>query len=177
MEQVETATPPVHDDGPDTETREITGGEISRVGIGSRLQDEYERIARELAAKHTRIPIAVPTSQLVNATLRLMADVPRVPDYDHDLAMRREWTETAEYSPIAVPDHDPHAIGVHADGGSVVLRVDLGETDDDVRLDADYAEALFLAGLAAVQHAKATRDAAVRESSGKLIIPAGVDLS
>lgn len=170
-----TTTPPVHHDGPVTRQHEIEGGDAQRVGLDSLLRAEFERVTNEVAAKHTTMPIVTPVRQLVEATVRVVADLPRIPDYDHVVAGVARWEEITAYSPTEVPDHDPAGIGVQADGGTILLTVD-GLRDNRLVLDPDHAEGLFLAGLAAVRAAKVAKDEAERareQVRGALIIPEG----
>lgn len=157
-------TPPVHHAGPDTELREIEGGEAARTGLDSRLREEFIRIADELAASNTRVVIAVPVKQLVEATLRVVGDLPRVPDYDQVSASLAKWSEESTYSPSEVPDADPDSLGVFVrDQGPDIGKVcvELTRPADGVTttldFDADSIESFFLAGLAACAYAKAQR--------------------
>ncbi|NUT90890.1 MAG: hypothetical protein HOY78_02555 [Saccharothrix sp.] len=179
MDNEITTTPPVHHDGPDTAVREIVSeGPTTHTGVDSTLRAEFERIAVDLAAKHTKLAIVVPVRQLVDATVRVVADMPRIPDYDDVTARAQVWTETTDYSPTVVPDFDPATCGVHAQDTSVKVWM-LGADGDGASLvmEPEQAEAFFLAGLAAVRHAASVRDRVAREREGRdgrLILPPGV---
>lgn len=171
-----TEAPPVHDPGPGGSEREIEGGEVARVGLDSLLREEFERIGTDVAARHTRVAVAVPVPQLVAAVLRIVPDLPRVPDYDDVSARLRRFEEATEYSPVFLPDSDPRSIGVHVDGVSVVLPVDLAGAVGEVALTADYAEEFGLAVVAAARYAKVRKAEAEREreqTRGALILPQG----
>jgi hypothetical protein len=155
-------TPPVHDAGPDTVLREIQGGEATKIGLDSRLRDEFARIADELAARNTRTVIAVPVKQLVEATIKVVGDLPRVPDYDAVTAHLTRWEQESEYSPSEVPDTDPDSIGVFVrdqgpDLGKVCIELTQPGQDTTHTLDFEpgYIEHFFLAGLAACAYSKA----------------------
>lgn len=166
-------TPPVHQDGPPVEQREIAGGTPEQVGLDSALRSEFERVANDVAARNTRTVIAVPVRQLVEATVRVVQGLPRVPDYDPVVAAIARWEETTDYSPVEVPDCDPAGIGVEADGAAVVLTLD-NVRDGRLALDADHAEGFFLAGLAAVRAARVAKDQAERDREqgrGVLVVP------
>jgi hypothetical protein len=179
MDGVEITTiPPVHDAGPDTAVREIVSeGPTTHTGVDSILRAEFERIAVDLAAKHTKLAIVVPVRQLVDATVRVVEGMPRIPDYDDVAARAQVWTETADYSPTEVPEFDPATCGVHAEGASVKIWM-VGDDGDGASLvlEPEHAEAFFLAGLAAVRHAAAERERAERERERRnrgLILPGG----
>lgn len=158
-------TPPVHESGPDVGQREIAGGETVKVGLDSRLREVFARVADELAARNTRTVIAVPVKQLVEATIKVVKDLPRVPDYDVVAAHAARWTEESEYSPSVVPDSDPDSLGVFvremgSNAGKVCVEFTQpgqGRTSTFDFEDPDYAESFFLAGLAACAYAKAQR--------------------
>lgn len=172
-----TTVPPVHHAGPDTQEREIVGGDtVARVGLDSLLRDAFETVGNDLAVKHTTMPIVVPVRQLVDATVRVIGDLPRIPDYDDVSAHKQQWSETQSYSPVELPEDEPKTLGVNAEGAVVVVRANLGSVDDDVRLDPDHAEGFFLAGLAAARQAKANQAEAERmreQVRGALIVPEG----
>jgi hypothetical protein len=158
-------TPPVHDDGPAVDQHEIGGGEVAKTGLDSRLREAFMRVADDLAAKNTRVAVAVPVKQLLKATLHTIQDLPRVPDYDAVSAHLARWSEATEYSPTEVPDSDPDSLGVFVrDQGPDVGKVcvEFTRSADDVTSTLDfedpvYAESFFLAGLAACAYAKAQR--------------------
>lgn len=157
-------TPPVHDAGPDIGLREIEGGQAAKSGLDSQLRDEFARVADELAARNTRTVIAVPVRQLVEAVLRVVPGLPRVPDYDAVTAHLARWEEASDYSPSEVPECDPDSIGVFVrdqgpDMGKVCVEFTRPADGVTSTLDFDpeYAEHFFLAGLAACAYAKAQR--------------------
>lgn len=177
MDQPEVTTvPPVHHAGPDTAEREIAGGEAEHVGVDSLIMGEFQRIMTDMAAKNTRVVVAAPLRQLVDAVMRIIPDLPRIPDYDDVSSRKREWSEGTEYSPFELPESTPKTLGVNVEGAAVVVRANLGTVDDDVRLDPDSAEDFFLAGLAAARRAKIARaeaELAREQSRGALIVPEG----
>lgn len=155
-------TPPVHDAGPAVGQREIEGGVKSRTGFDSRLRDEFERVTDEVAARHTSMPIVVPVKELVEAVMRLLPDLPRIPDYDHVSASLARWTETTVYDRYSVPDTDPDSIGVFVrdqgpDLGKVCVEFSRPGADvtSTLDLEPDAAESFGLAVLAACAYAKA----------------------
>jgi hypothetical protein len=157
-------TPPVHDAGPAVDQKEIEGGEVVKTGLDSRLREEFINVAEAVAAKNTRVAIAVPVKPLVEATLRVVAGLPRVPDYDSVSAHLTTWSEASEYSVIEAPEADPDSLGVFVrtdgpDAGQVC--VELTRPGDDVTttldFDPEYIESFFLAGLAACAYARAQR--------------------
>lgn len=172
-----TTVPPVHHAGPDTQEREIAGAdEAAHVGVDSLIMDEFRRIMTDMAAKNTRVVVAAPLRQLVDAVMRIIPDLPRIPDYDDVSARKQEWSETTAYSPFELPEAQPKTLGVNAEGAVVVVRANLGTVDDDVRLDPDHAEGFFLAGLAAARQAKESQAEAERlreQVRGALIVPEG----
>lgn len=152
-------TPPIHDDGPVTAPREIEGGEASRTGFKSRLVDALEVMANELAVKHTSLPIVVPAGQIADVVVKLLPDLPRIPDYDDVSARVQTWSETMVYSPSQLPDRESSTIGVHAepDTERVMIPVSVDGKADVIGLDIDSARNYFLAGLAAVEFLRAER--------------------
>lgn len=157
-------TPPVHDAGPSTPQTEIVGGDASRTGLDSRLREEFVKIADALAASNTRVVIAVPVKQLVEATLRVVGDLPRVPDYDHVSACLTQWSQESGYSPSEVPDADPDSLSVFVrDSGPEAgqVCVELARPGDGVTTTLDFDPAFiksfFLAGLAACAYAEAQK--------------------
>lgn len=156
-------TPPVYDAGPDVSQKEIEGGEASRTGTDSRLRAAFEKAVDEVAER-TSMPVVAPVKELLAATMRIVSDMPRVPDYDHTSASLARWTETSEYNRYEVPDADPDSLGVFVrDQGPQLgmVCVELTRPADDVTttldFDPDYAESFFLAGLAACAYAKSKK--------------------
>lgn len=156
-------TPPVHG-GPEFGEKEITGGEVAKTGLDSRLRGEFLRVADEVAATNTRVVVAVPVKQLLEATLRVVSDLPRVPDYDHVSASLTRWSEASDYIPSEVPEADPDSFGVFVrdqgpDIGKVCIELTRPADGDTATYDFDPedVESFFLAGLAACAYAKAQR--------------------
>jgi len=157
-------TPPVHDAGPDLGQKEIEGGDASRTGVHSRLREAFEEIITNFAARNTRVVIAAPVRQLAEAAIKVVGDIPRIPDYDHVSASLASWSLASDYSPIELPEADPDSIGVFVrdqgpDAGKVCVEITQPGQDQTTTLDfePDYIEAFFLAGLAACVYAKAQR--------------------
>lgn len=148
-------TPPVHG-GPEFGDKPIIGGDAVKTGLDARLREAFEAVVTEFAAK-TSLPVVSPTKQLIAATLRIVNDLPRVPDYDDVSAREVRWSSAVEYSPIEVPDADPDALGVYAKGGVVCVDFDSpgNQSTDTLEFDPAYIESFFLAGLAACAYAKA----------------------
>jgi hypothetical protein len=141
-------------------TSDIT--ETAGSGVDALLAGELERVANELAAKHTTIAFVVPVKELTAAVFRALADVPRIPNYDPELAEERAWRSSTRFSLTELhPDPDEFRVTLPDDDDSVV-RVTLstlGENPDERVIDLDLAEAegFFLAGLAAVAYRRQRR--------------------
>lgn len=156
-------TPPVHDAGPDIGQKEIEGGEVSRTGVDSRLRAAFEKAVDEVAER-TSMPVVAPVKELLAATMRIISDMPRVPDYDHVSACATSWSETSEYNRYEVPETDPDSLGVFVRDqgpqfGMVCVELTRPGADVTTTLDFDpeYAESFFLAGLAACAYAKSKK--------------------
>lgn len=157
-------TPPVHDAGPATGVTEIEGGTAAKTGLDSRLRAAFEDVMEKFATRNTRVIIAAPVRQLAEAAIKVVGDLPRVPDYDHTSACLTTWSEESEYSPFEVPDADPDSLGVFVrdqgpDAGKVCVELTRPADGVTTTLDFDsaYIEHFFLAGLAACAYAKAQK--------------------
>lgn len=130
------------------------------VGLQSRIRAALKDVADDVASK-SRVVIAVPGKEISEAMYRIFSDVPHVPDYDPETAGARTYSSVVEYASDEVPA-DPIDLKVSAlaDDGDPRVFVEVVDTDCqvDVSLDLQVAEEFFLAGLAAVAHARATRD-------------------
>lgn len=180
MQQDDSASPPVHDDGPATEVREVAGGDhVEHVGVDALIMEEFKRIITEVAARNTRVAVVAPLRQLVDAVMRIVTDLPRIPDYDDVTARSQTWEESSDYSPFELSDTAPGAIKVYTDGAEVVHRHGRqGDPLEEIRLDPESAEQYHLAGLAAARHAKTVRDAnelARERARSGLVLPAGFE--
>jgi hypothetical protein len=131
----------------------IESGDESKTGVDSRLREALSRVADDLAAKHTRMAIAVPVKQIITAVFEVIADLPRIPDYDSTLAAKQVWSSEVVYASDEVPD-DPAECTVRVNGAAVAVRVIEDGADTEVLLNPQHAEGFFLAGLAAVAHLK-----------------------
>lgn len=131
-------------------------------GIDSRLRAALNEEANRLAASHS-IPIVMPVKEILSAMYRVLADVPRVPDYDHELAGEQAWRTATGYSPSELfPDPSEFQVvareALEPDQAHTV-QLTVRTTGDERVFDLDLSEAegLFLAGLAAVLHLKRHR--------------------
>lgn len=155
-------TPPVHG-GPDFGEKAVEGaGDAAKVGLASRIRDVVERVGTDAATK-TSMPVLIPTKQLVSGLLAMLADVPRIPDYDAVAAHAARWMEL-EYNPLEVPDAEPDSLGVFVRSSGPDEKkvcIELTRPVDGVTttldFEADNIESFFLAGLAACAYAKAQR--------------------
>lgn len=131
------------------------------VGLQSRIRAALKDVADDVASK-SRVVIAVPGKEISEAMHRIFSDVPHVPDYVPETAGARTYSSTVEYASDEVPpepvDLTVRALTEDASDPRVFVEVIDGDYQVDIPLDLQVAEEFFLAGLAAVAHARATRD-------------------
>jgi hypothetical protein len=135
-----------------------------RTRLGAALAVALEEMTRRTPAQ---IPLTVPLAPLVDAVIEVMADghgVPLAPVYDAEVWQRRRW-----YEPSGSATTPGSAIGVDADGDTVVWTVEHDAGATTVRLPVNDAFEHALHGLAAAEHvqlllddAQAARSAAVK---------------
>lgn len=125
----------------------------SKTGVDSQLREALRQVADDLATQHTRMAIAIPVKQIVAAVFAVLADVPRIPDYDPTLASEQVWSSEVVYASDEIPD-DPGECTVRVEGAAVAVRVITDGAYKEVLLSPQQGEGFFLAGLAAVAHLK-----------------------
>jgi len=129
-----------------------------RAGLTTQMREALRQVADEVGARAS-IPVAVPGKEISEAMFKIFSDVPRIPDFDPELAREVTYTSVVEFEPDEVPP-PPVSLRVfvdqendNADDPKVILA--LPEVADMVAFDPDEAERLFLAGLAACRYARA----------------------
>lgn len=128
-------------------------------GTASRLRAALKAVADELAVKHTSIAIVLPVKEVLATVFRVIEDVPRIPDYDPELAKEQAWRTATGFSHIELFD-DPEELKVMADQAEDRVTMTVQSSADSahvLNLDVAEAEGFFLAGLAAVAHLKRQR--------------------
>lgn len=132
-------------------------------GMQSRIRAALKRVADQAGAS-TRIPIAVPGPQITEAMWKIFSDVPRIPDYDQEMANQRTWCSEVPYVSDEIPP-EPEEIGVYVEADpDGVDKVQIELTDREghphkILLNVAEAEEFFLAGLAATTFLRSRQDA------------------
>jgi hypothetical protein len=139
----------------------MTTDNLPAIGTDARMRAELAVMIDELAAKHTRTAIVVPVKEVLACVHRVYANMPRVPDYDPELARLQVWASMIRYVPDEVPE-DPYEVRVVATELTAdkdpAVRIDVtlpGNVTADIELELAQAEGFFLAGLAAVAYQRA----------------------
>lgn len=132
----------------------MTSTEFTGSGTDDRLRAELEAEINQLAAKHTRTAIVVPVKQVLAAVYRVLPDVPRIPNYDPEVAAAQTWSSVMEFSLTELHDDPTEVRARYNEKTGNIRMVVNGEHDQEFELNPDVAEGFFLAGLAAVAYAR-----------------------
>lgn len=124
-------------------------------GTDALLRDQLGRIADEVAARNTRVAIALPVPEIISLFHRVVPSMPRIPDYDATLAPSQVWSAAPDFSTDEIPEQAPELrvqLGNAEEiGDQVVVTVETIGAVVRCPLPLERAEQFFLAGLAAVR--------------------------
>lgn len=134
----------------------MTDTQFTGSGTDDRLRVALEEMANTLATK-TNMPFVIPVKEILAVVYKVFSDVPRIPNYDPDLAWHEQpsWSNTVRISLTELPD-SMRSVRTYYDDKTGMIRVQIedGETCDDIDLEPKVAKGLFLAGLGAVAYAE-----------------------
>lgn len=134
----------------------MTSTQFTGSGTDDRLRAELEQLADSLAAK-TSIAIAMPVREILAAIYRVLADVPRIPNYDDTLPWNEQpsWSNTITFSPRELPEAQQSVRAFFNDKtGKTCVMIEEADFCQEIELEPSVARGFFLAGLAAVAHAE-----------------------
>lgn len=126
------------------------------VGTDSALRRELEKIMDEQERRGKGIPFYMPVKEIVSAAHAAFADVPRIPDYDDELARERVFCTDAD--PVdrgELPTYDE--VQVRSEDGYVTVTISTDGEPIELIFDPEAAQGLFLAGLSATAQARKDR--------------------
>lgn len=131
----------------------MSGADFSGAGTDSAFRRELNEIMDKQAGR-ANMPFYMPVKEILAAAYRAFSAVPRIPDYDHEVATKQVWSSASE--PVELGDlPSVDELHVQLERGDVVITMTPAEGEAvEIAMDPSDAETFFLAGLAAAAEGK-----------------------